>query len=145
MPVYPVPYGFFPIPPSPAFPQGRIAARPLLALSLIYGGARISCYAIVDSGADQCAFPLSFALALGINPFIGPSEPSCGLGSSGVQVYFWDVVIDLQGVTQFPARVGFTEGLNQWGIGLLGQDGFFNRFRLTFSLNRTANFEIEIP
>jgi hypothetical protein len=145
MPVYPIHYSFFPAAPNPAFPDGRICARPMLALALVYGSRRISCYALVDSGADHCAFPLSFAFALGINPFSGPSLLSAGLGSNAIPMYFWDVVIDLQGITRFPTRIGFTEGLNQCGIGLLGQDGFFNNFRVTFNLNRNATFEIEVP
>jgi hypothetical protein len=100
---------------------------------------------MVDSGADQCAFPLSFSFALGINPFLGPSEFIGGVGSSAIPAYFWDIVIDLQGLTQFPLRVAFTEGLNPWGIGLLGQDGFFNRFKVSFDLLKTSTFTIEIP
>jgi len=112
-------------------------------LILKYGTSRVSGFALLDSGADQCVFPL--ALALGLNPYLGPSELFGGLGSSQVPVYFWDVVVELPGITTFPVRVGFTEGLNQLGVGLLGQGGFFNRFRVNFRLNREADFEIEIP
>jgi hypothetical protein len=145
MPVHSVKYSFFRVPPTPAFPEGRVIARPLIFISLVSGKFRLSCYALVDSGADQCVFPLSFAFELGLSPFIAPSEPIGGLGSSNVPAYFCDVVVELPGLTSFPLRAGFTEGLNHWGIGLLGQDGFFNRFRVNFRLNREADFEIEIP
>jgi len=144
MPVYSVPYSFVPAAPSPAFPEGRVAARPILPLLLTYGRSRVFSYAIVDSGADQCMFPLSLATALDLDPFRGPSAQIGGVGSSNVPAYFWDLVVELPGITTFPLRAGFTEGLNQWGLGLLGQDGFFNRFRVNFRLNREADFEIEI-
>ncbi len=145
MPLYSLPYSFVPAPPSPAFPEGRVAARPILPLVLTYGRSRVFGYAIVDSGADQCMSPLSFATELALDPFQGPSAHVGGVGSSNVPVYFWDVVVELPGITRFPLRAGFTEGLNQWGLGLLGQDGFFNRFRVNLRLNRKADFEIEIP
>lgn len=145
MAVYSVKYSFFRVPPTPAFPEGRVIARPLLFIALIYGKSRLPCYALVDSGADRSVFPLSFALELGLSPFVGPSEPIGGLGSSNVPTYFCDLVVELPGLTNFPLRAGFTEGLNNWGLGLLGQDGFFNRFRVNFRLNREADFEIEIP
>ncbi len=129
---------------SPAFPSGRVAARPILLLTLINGENRLTCYGIVDSGADYCVFPLSFALVLGLNPQTATqSDRSSGLGSYNIPTYFWPVNIDLAGITQFPVYAGFTEGLNHWGVGLLGQKGFFDRFSVCFILSQGI-FELEL-
>jgi hypothetical protein len=97
----------------------------------------------VDCGADNCAFPLSFTKALGLDPLAAPHEGTSGVGSYNVPTYFWNLEIDLQGLTRFPVFAGFTPGLDQLGLGLLGQSGFFDRFNISFNL-RQGIFEIEI-
>jgi hypothetical protein len=119
-----------------------MAPRPILQLALVNGQNRLSCYAIVDSGADCCAFPSSFLLPLGINPFGMPFEPTNGVGGLTLS-FFYNIQIDLQGIVQFPAYTAFTDGLNQWGVGLLGQSGFFDRVGVHFDLHN-GKFEIDI-
>src|SRR5712692_6940893 len=105
-----------------------------LRLTLVNGAKQFSCYAIVDSGADFCTFPLSFAIQLGLNPLQGRSQPTAGLGSANVPTYFWNLTINLQQLAVFDAYTGFTTGMDAWGLGLLGQDGFFDRFPTQFDL-----------
>lgn len=105
---------------------------------------RLSCYAIVDSGADHCVFPRSFMQPLGLDPLVAPVERISGVGSSDVPTHFADVTIDLQGLVQFPVYAGFTSGLDQTGVGLLGQTGFFERFKITFDYSKKM-YSIEIP
>lgn len=142
--VYQVPYAKFRIDPSTAFPQGRIAARPILALTLESGGQRFSCIGIVDSGADVCTFPLSFAGQLGIDLSKAGTEPCRGLGSSGVPGYFADITRDSHGVCKLDARVGFSAGVDAWGIGLLGQIDFFDRVGVTFD-HAAGVFYLDVP
>jgi hypothetical protein len=101
-------------------------------LTLVNGENRLSCRAIVDSGADHCVFPRSFMPPLGLNPLSSPVEGTSGVGSSNVATHFSKVIIDLQGVVQIPVYAGFTMGMDQLGIGLLGQVGFFEAFKVTF-------------
>ena len=148
MPNIAVPYKYttFSLPPSPAFPQGRVVHRPVVAVTLVNGQKKFSCYAILDTGADYCAFPLPFAFPLDLDPLVAVADQSMGVGSYGVPTYFWDLVIQLRGTQLvFPAKVGFTEGLNTWGLGLLGQDGFFNRYSVNFDLCRSTSFQIIVP
>jgi hypothetical protein len=58
------------------------------------------------------------------------------VGSSDVPTHFANVTIDLQGLVQFPVYAGFTSGLDQTGVGLLGQTGFFERFKITSTTAR---------
>lgn len=133
--VYQIGCSDFPIDKSPAFPNRRVARRPYLKITLANGSRRFSCYAIVDSGADHCTFPLSFALQLGLDPLTGITEGVSGLGSSNVPTYFWNIAIDVQSVFSVKSYAGFTQGLEQWGIGLLGQSGFFDQVNVAFNHN----------
>jgi hypothetical protein len=98
----------------------------------------------VDSGADYCTFPLSFAKALGFDLLAKQPGEIAGVGNSKVEVFYWDVEIDFPGVTKFRAFVGFTNGLEAQGFGLLGQTGFFDRFKTIFD-HSSKFFHVEIP
>lgn len=77
-------------------------------------------------------FPRSFTQPLGINPLRSPLEGTSGVGSTNVLTHFSNIVIDLQGAIPIPVYAGFTPGMDQAGIGLLGQAGFFEAFKITF-------------
>jgi hypothetical protein len=144
MAVHPLAYSRVDIPATAAFPNGRSAPRPVLTVGLVNGTSRITCYAIIDSGADHCVFPRSFMQPLGLDPLTAPVELSSGVGSANVPIHYANISIDLQGLIEFPAYAGFTTGLDQQGYGLLGQIGFFDRFNVGFRLNE-GNCYIEIP
>lgn len=143
MPIHELPYSDIPVPASTAFPNGRIASRPILQLTLLNGQNKFSCYAIIDSGADHCAFPRAFMQPLGLDPLVTPTEMSSGVGAT-VPTHFVNLNVDVQGLFQFPAYIGFTTGLDAWGVGLLGQTGFFDRFNVTFRLAEKKCL-IEVP
>ena len=135
MPIYTLPYSEYQGPPSPAFATGRLARRPVLRITLRNGNNHISCYTIVDSGADDCVFPRSFMQPLGLDPLTAPTEMTSGVGNPSVATHYSTVTIDLQGQMSFPVYAGFTTGMDHLGIGLLGQAGFFERFKITFDYN----------
>jgi hypothetical protein len=68
---------------------------------------------------------------LGLDPLAAPVDMTSGVGSTNVPTHFVDVTLDF-GPTQFSVYAGFTTGLDQIGIGLLGQSGFFDRHKVTF-------------
>jgi hypothetical protein len=79
---------------------------------------------------------------LDLDPLASPMETIAGVGSAGVPTHFFDLEIDLQGVVRFPVYAGFTTGLDDLGLGLLGQNGFFDRFHVHFKLPQRI-YEIE--
>lgn len=143
MPTYPVAYAEIQAPATPAFPTGHLVRRPVLSLALQNGTNRLSCYAIVDSGADHCVFPRSFMQPLGLDPLAAPVDMTSGVGSTNVPTHFANVTLDF-GVTQFSVYAGFTTGMDALGMGLLGQAGFFERFKIVFD-NANKLFTIEMP
>jgi hypothetical protein len=78
---------------------------------------------------------------LGLDPLAAPVDMTSGLGSTNVPTHFVDVTLDF-GPTQFSVYAGFTTGMDQIGIGLLGQSGFFDRHKITFDY-KSKLFTIE--
>jgi hypothetical protein len=79
---------------------------------------------------------------LGISSLGLPIEPISGVGGLGFS-YFTNITVDLQGLTQFPLYASFADALNHWGVGLLGQRGFFDKFVVHFDLPNNV-FHLEI-
>jgi hypothetical protein len=69
---------------------------------------------------------------LGLDALTSPVEMTSGVGNSHVPTHYTNVTLDLQGQMQFEVYAGFTTGMDQLGLGLLGQVGFFERFKITF-------------
>jgi hypothetical protein len=74
-----------------------------------------------------------------------------GCGSSANHTYYADVEIkipySMNGTPaefSFKTYAGFTAGMDAQGIGLLGQNGFFENFPTTFD-HKNKVFHIEIP
>jgi hypothetical protein len=121
---------------SAAFPNGRAAYRPILPVSLSAGDRHFSCKAIVDSGADYCTFPGAFMNALGIEKLAKPDPNFRGPTGAG-HIWFCEVTIDLEFAAPYSVYASFSDGLNDWfindvGVGLLGQVGFFDQFKVAF-------------
>jgi len=134
---YVLSYSVDPTNPSPAFPNRTTTCRPRLAVTLISGNESFACYALIDSGADDCIFPASFGTVLGLNVRTGRHYTFGGAGGGGVQsAYFFDLQIAIQNVGKYKMPIGFTTALQNAGIGLLGQNGFFDRFRIGFNLRK---------
>ena len=142
MPKFFANYSIVPVQPSDAFPTRTSTNRPYLRVALIDGGRDFSCYAIVDSGADDCMFPSAFAAQLGLELTTGRPYLFSGAGSRGQLAYFFDIEIEIAGVQKYRLPVGFTQALDASRVGLLGQNGFFDRFDVSFLL-RERKFILE--
>jgi len=68
---------------------------------------------------------------LGIDPSSAFLDKTSGVASANVPAYFGNIVLDFK-VFQLPVYAGFTIGLDHLGIGLLGQNGFFENLRIAF-------------
>jgi hypothetical protein len=68
-------------------------ARPQLPVRLSYGPQTINAVALVDSGADDTVFPLSYAGRLGIDLSGLPATETAGVGSEHNLTYRATVVV----------------------------------------------------
>lgn len=145
MPRISFPYHGFPLDPTPPFPNGQTVWRPwAVAVLTAPNGQQLQCLCWPDSGADHCVFPLSFAIALGLDPLQMKSHMTGGVGNSGNVTVYETIKISLNHSIEFSAYVGFTAGLEAQGIGLLGQSGFFSSYVVTFDY-ANRQFHIEAP
>jgi hypothetical protein len=149
MPRQTFPYIEFKLPPTQAFPNGQTVYRPLVFSRLtVSSGSTFLCASEIDSGADQCVFPVSFALALGLDPLKMKQQMTGGVGSTGNVTFYDDVtievgvVVDVNGAMTFVPKftfktfAGFTAGLESQGVGLLGEVGFFENYPVAFDYSK---------
>lgn len=143
MPTVEFPFLPVAIGPTEPFPNGQIAFRPLaLATLRAATGKTLRCVVLLDSGADSCVFPTSFASVLGLDILKMKKQLTGGVGTSANQTYYDSLEIDLGSGIQFKSYVGFIPGLDGQGIGLLGQSGFFSYYNVCF-YQRQLKFTIE--
>lgn len=144
MPLIEFPYYEFPIPPSDPFPTGTAAWRPVAIADIRRPGAPAGfrCAVVLDSGADHCVFPASFAAVLGIDLLQLRKNLTGGVGTSANTTYYTDLFIDLGSGIEFKSYVAFTAGMDLHGLGLLGQAGFFEYYNVAF-FHKLRKFTIE--
>lgn len=109
----------------------------------------VNTLALIDSGSDSCIFPASLAAALGIripnqkvDAFSGSSDSSQLAYFEDVTIHIWEFSRERKIAFSFDSYIGFCPTFEHSGLGLLGQDGFFNRFKVSMS-HRGGSFEIE--
>jgi hypothetical protein len=93
--------------------------------------------AIIDSGASRCLFHASIATHLGLVPKAGVREICNGIGGQQ-ETWIHDVTLYIPGGAVV-VKAGFTETLPV--AGLLGMNGFFEHFSITFN---PAKLECEL-
>jgi hypothetical protein len=137
---YQVSYTAFPINAprrnNPTEPGRRILThRPIVPVRLDYEGRVFSLYSILDSGADQCLFPGFILSLLGLDGQRAQVSTFQGVGSvNQVSLFFENIGLTVGVIPRLVATVAFSTALDQCGYGLLGQGGFFSRFKVEFDL-----------
>ncbi len=81
---------------------------------------------------------------LGLDALAIPIEQTVGVGSSSVPTQYANVTVDIPGIARFPVYAAFTSGMDPMGFGLLGQVGFFERFKVAFDYSNGV-YTIEVP
>ena len=113
--------------------------RPELDVRLSNEAQSVSVAATVDSGADGLFFPLSSAVALGLDLRAMPKRETAGVGNAHNTTFYARVhlQVTLCGVDyRWESLVGFVDGLPN-GEGLLGQAGFLNLFQATLDASNS--------
>jgi hypothetical protein len=83
-----------------------------------------------------------FATQIGLDLTSGRPYSFSGAGSRGQVAYFFDIELEIAGVLKYQLPVGFTQAMDAARVGLLGQNGFFDRFNVAFHL-RERKFILE--
>jgi predicted aspartyl protease len=104
-------------------------ARPYLPITIINPDTdkQIKVFALIDTGADECAFPASFASILGHNLQVG-QQRKISTGNGITVAYSHTTRIKIEGFITQDVLIDFMPNLN---IPLLGVKSFLNNFILT--------------
>ena len=110
------------------------------------------CVVCLDTGADACTLPLTYAALLGLDQLKMPMHMTGGCGSMANPTYYADIEIQIrfnvnsgpEQVASFKTYAGFTPGMDAQGIGLLGGVGFFENFPTAFD-HKNKLFHITLP
>ncbi len=104
-------------------------ARPYLPITIInpYSDKRLKVYALIDTGADECAFPASLAPIIGHNLQSG-HQKKISTGNGITVAYGHLTRIEIEGFSTQDVQVDFMPNLY---IPLLGVRSFLGNFFLT--------------
>lgn len=97
----------------------------------MFGKKSIEYQVLIDSGADFCIFHTEMADILGIVVAQGKKMTFYGTSGTPQIAYFHRVQIEIGG---WPMELycGFSSDMKSLPYGLLGQTGFFDRFKIEF-------------
>lgn len=108
--------------------------RPIIKIG-IRGRSTVYYEVLIDSGADDSIFPEDLAQIAGIELDKNNYKEFNGLGGGKVRGYKnKNVVILNLGGHEFPSDLYFCKEFS--GNGILGQRGFFNKFRIRFAYSK---------
>lgn len=126
-------YEVFPVLNSSGKKIGEVA-RPIIYLLLNYKHGKLlgPMGAIIDSGADYNLFPAVVAEILGINLKKGIEKVNEGIGGKRVKTYRHSGIKMFVEGYSFDTSIDFGKEIS---VPLLGQQGFFDKFR-TITFNR---------
>lgn len=131
-------FPYIKIPPSD--PRRKWISRPIISITLSGSSGRATVEALIDSGADLSLFHVSLAHRIGINLGDCPIAIFSGIESGKLNAWLHEVAVEIVGVgksTKF--NVGFVDSPGVFAI--LGQEGFFDHYRIKFERDRDI-FEI---
>jgi len=93
--------------------------------------------ALLDTGADRSLFDIEVARDVGLDLSNASRQRFGGIGKDQVQVYTIDVGLGIIGMKEkVKIPIGFMENANIRA--LLGQEGFFDAFKITFDRRRDS-------
>lgn len=106
--------------------------RPIIPIEIIYNGIEVTYEVLVDSGADQNIFHSGLTEILGIDIRSGKKDIIYGVTGVGENQYIHNVDLKVGGHLFKDITVGFLEKMGGYSYGIVGQNGFFNLFKVTF-------------
>lgn len=112
-------------------PKLKWTARPYIRIRLRGQAASKDVYALIDSGADRSLFNTQMAQALGLNLDKAAEEIFSGIEGGSLKAKLHKVIVQIVGMSEeIEILAGF---INSSGVvAILGQDGFFDAFRIKF-------------
>ena len=124
-------YRVFPLDPAQSAAGRRTAWLPVVPIRLVNGKRTVRVEGIVDSGSHFCLFHWRIGELLGLEVRDGARDTVLGaLRSPRSEVFYHRLSMEVAG-----ERLNITAGFSRDVLQpcLLGRDGFFDHFRVTFN------------
>jgi hypothetical protein len=113
-----------------------VSLRPEVLIRAIGAGGARRIRALVDTGADECLFPMGIARYCGISTTLGAGPPIRGVGGSQLRTSFGEVTLELRhgkGRIRWRTRAQFYQFHSPDDeVFLLGHSGFLDYFTAVF-------------
>lgn len=116
----------------------QLISRPIIPISLEYKGVKVRYEALIDSGADFTILPIGLMSVLNIDIKNCRKVNFSGVGGEIINGVITKIALGI-GECNYLTNVVFAE--ISGAIGILGQLGFFDFFKVTFDLKKK---EIEV-
>jgi len=111
--------------------------RPVIPLTLKNGKKTINYLALVDSGADFNVFHKEIAELLNVNLKNLPETEFSGIKKdANATAKYTAIEIGVNGYF-FNAPVLFSDAISASGYGIVGQQGFFDKFKIRFDYKKS--------
>ena len=107
----------------------------MIPIAIHHGSSVLDYEVLIDSGADINLFGYQVGEYLGIDPANGRIATMMGATGEPQDFYIHPVAIEVAGQT-FEIQAGFARAIDDKPYGIVGQQGFFDLFEITFNLAR---------
>lgn len=118
---------------------GSDILRPVIQIEIHHNNLEIPYEVLVDSGADVCIFDSGLADIVGIDLVKGTKKQIVGATGFPEEMYIHTVHIVVDNL-KFKIEAGFMN-IHANSYGIVGQNGFFDKFKVSFDLKKK---EIEL-
>lgn len=131
-------FSYYKIPVNnPATPKITSQLVPIIPIKIMYRNKVISYHALVDSGAEQCLMHADIGRHLGLTIEKGIRTKFRGIASKRDSVGYIHTINLLLAINQVQKTdIIFSDELGDVGFGILGQLGFFDKFKISFDYKK---------
>ena len=121
----------FPVKANSSVHRNTIISRPIIPLTILYKNRFVQYQALLDTGADYNVFHSDIATYLGIILTKGSLIKISGIGGETIKGYKHSLEIRV-GKNIIKTMIVFSKQIPSNAIAVLGNQGFFFFFRVTF-------------
>ncbi|MDP3724047.1 MAG: aspartyl protease family protein [bacterium] len=115
--------------------------RPVIPIEIIYKNTAVPYEVLIDSGADMNIFDAQLVEILALDLTSGKSARVAGITGMEERYFLHTLDLKVGGHLLKNVEVGFLSNIGQYGYGVVGQKGFFDRFVVRFDFQKE---EIEL-
>ena len=110
--------------------------RPIIPIEVTKKSSSFPTEALLDTGADFCIFSGEIAKVLGIKMESGDPHGIEGVGGAKTRGYLHNIGLTIPGFLMYSSWGFFSDDLNDMNHAILGQRGFFEKYKVSFEYKK---------